>query len=95
VIDTQVKVERNGSPVRALISWPSGLGDQEEAAQLRGQQVCLVDGRQARLGGRGQVDVLVGVTGTQTFEQPYDYAAAIDLYFAAAFLPSDPSRATV
>jgi YidC/Oxa1 family membrane protein insertase len=30
-----------------------------------------------------------------TFEQPYAYAAITDLYFASAFLPTDPARATV
>ena len=35
------------------------------------------------------------MSGNATFDQPYDYAAVTDLYFAAAFLPDDPDRATV
>ena len=35
------------------------------------------------------------VSGNATLDRPYDYAAVTDLYFAAAFLPDDPERATV
>ena len=95
VIDTQVSVERNGQPVRALISWPSGLGDQEEAAQFAASKFAWsTDGKRDSVGAIKSM-FSAGVTGNQTFEQPYDYAAAIDLYFAAAFMPAVPSRATV
>jgi len=95
VIDTQVAVMRNGQPVRALISWPSGLGDQEEAAQFAASKFAWsTDGKRDSVGAIKSM-FSAGVTGNQTFEQPYDYAAAIDLYFAAAFMPSVPSRATV
>ena len=30
VITVETEVKRNGVPVRALIAWPSGLGDMEE-----------------------------------------------------------------
>ncbi len=35
------------------------------------------------------------VSGNNTLDQPYQYAAVMDLYFAAAFLPDVPDRATV
>ena len=77
---TQVKVTRSGSPVRALISWPSGLGDQEEIAQYTaGKFAYSIDGKRDSIGPNK-------VSGNATREQPYDYAAAIDLYFAAACL---------
>jgi YidC/Oxa1 family membrane protein insertase len=89
VIDTQVNVTRSGSPVRALISWPSGLGDQEEVAQYTaGKFAYSVDGKRDSIGPNK-------VSGNATLEQPYDYAAAIDLYFAAAFLPAVPARASI
>jgi YidC/Oxa1 family membrane protein insertase len=95
VIDTQVAVTRNGSPVRALISWPSGLGDQEEVAQYAPSKFAWSsDGKRDSVGATKSM-FSSGVTGNATLEQPYDYAAAIDLYFAAAFLPSVPSRATI
>ena len=30
VITVEAQVRRNGAPVRALVQWPSGLGDMEE-----------------------------------------------------------------
>jgi len=95
VVDTQVSVTRNGSPVRALVAWPSGLGDQEEVAQYAASKFAWsIDGKHDSTGAtKGWFSK--GVDGNATLEQPYDYAAAIDLYFAAAFLPSVPSRATV
>ena len=89
VIDAQVSVVRSGSPVRALVSWPSGLGDDEELAQYNASKFAWsIDGKHDSVGPNK-------VGGGATLEQPYEYAAAIDLYFAAAFLPSAPSRATV
>ena len=35
------------------------------------------------------------VSGNATFDQPYEFAGVIDLYFAAAFLPESPERTTV
>jgi YidC/Oxa1 family membrane protein insertase len=95
VIDTLVSVTRSGSPVRALVAWPSGLGDQEEVSQYAASKFAWsIDGKRDSTGAtKGWFST--GVSGNATLEQPYDYAAAIDLYFAAAFLPATPSRATV
>ena len=88
VIDTQVSVTRNGSPVRALITWPSGLGDQEEVAQYAASKFAWsIDGKRDTQGANK-------VSGNATLEQPYDYASVIDLYFTATFLPATPARAT-
>jgi YidC/Oxa1 family membrane protein insertase len=89
VIDTKVSVTRSGAPVRALVAWPSGLGDQEEVSQYSGGKFAFsVDGKQDAIGPNK-------VSGNATLEQSYDYAATIDLYFGAVFMPSVPSRATV
>ncbi|WP_263355601.1 membrane protein insertase YidC [Acidicapsa ligni] len=89
VIDTQVNVTRNGSPVRALISWPSGLGDQEEVPQYNASKFdWSTDGKRDSV-------APTKVSGNATLEQSYDYAATTDLYFTATFLPAVPSRATV
>jgi YidC/Oxa1 family membrane protein insertase len=89
VVDTQVSVTRSGSPVRALVAWPSGLGDQEEVSQYSaGKFAWSIDGKHDSVGPNK-------VSGNATLEQPYEYSAVIDLYFAAAFLPAAPSRATV
>jgi YidC/Oxa1 family membrane protein insertase len=89
VIDTSVSVTRNGSPVRALVQWPSGLGDQDEVAQYAKSMFAFsIDGKRDSIGPNK-------VSGNATLNQPYDYAAAIDLYFTATFLPAVPSQATV
>ncbi|HEY9125715.1 MAG TPA: membrane protein insertase YidC, partial [Acidobacteriaceae bacterium] len=95
VIDTQVSVTRNGAPVRALVAWPSGLGDQEEAAQFAaGKFAWSINGKHDSTAAN-KTWFSPGVNGNATLDQPYDYAATSDLYFAAAFLPAVPSRATV
>jgi len=95
VIDAQVSVTRSGSPVRALLAWPSGLGDQQEIAQYAASKFAWsIDGKRDSAGANKSW-FSSGVDNNATLEQPYDYAAAIDLYFAAAFLPSQPSRTTI
>ena len=89
VIDAKVSVMRSGSPVRALVAWPSGLGDQQEVAQYAPTKFAFsIDGKRDTTNANK-------VSGNATLEQSYDYAAAIDLYFGAVFLPSTPSRASV
>ena len=95
VIDTQVSVTRNGSPVRALVAWPSGLGDQEEAAQFVAGKFAWAIGGKHDSTGANKTWFSPGVNGNATLDQPYDYAATSDLYFAAAFMPAVPARATV
>lgn len=89
VIDTTVSVTRAGEPVRALIAWPSGLGDQEEAAQYNYTKFAFSTD--------GKLDTTAPkkISGDATLNQPFDYAAAIDLYFTAAFLPANPADATL
>jgi YidC/Oxa1 family membrane protein insertase len=97
VITVEAQVLRNGSPVRALVSWPAGLGDMEEflpSSQTRStiltqsQMITSIDGKQ-------DTTSAAKVSGNATSEQPYDYAAVSDLYFTAAFLPGTPARATL
>ncbi len=97
VITVEAQVKRNGSPVRALVAWPAGLGDMEEF-----QQTSMMPS-QARtpsffawsLGGKQDSQAAAKVSGNNTIDGFYDYAAVIDLYFASAFLPEAPERASV
>jgi len=89
VVTAEVQVRRNGVPVRALVAWPAGLGDQTDALQY-------VNGKFAwSLNGKDDSQAAKKVSNGETFNQPYEYAAVSDLYFAAVFLPDVPSRATV
>jgi YidC/Oxa1 family membrane protein insertase len=89
VVTAEVQVRRNGVPVRALLAWPGGLGD----------QISTIDysyGKYAwSLNGKDDSTVGKKVSDGATLEQPYEYAAVMDLYFAAAFLPDAPARTTV
>jgi YidC/Oxa1 family membrane protein insertase len=96
-VNVETEVERNGEPVRALIEWPAGLGDMEEFAQssmIHGQTPTpsyfgwSIDGRESS-------QAASKVSGNNTLDEPYQYAAVMDVYFAAAFLPSDPDHTTV
>ena len=83
--------------MRALVEWPAGLGDMEEfhSVGMRGGQsrtpsffAWSIDNKQDAL-------AAAKVSGNNTSNAPYQYAAVMDLYFAAAFLPDSPEDTTV
>ncbi len=94
-IDTEVR--RNGTPVRALVAWPAGLGDMEEFLSTSQTRSPLPTPSQIiwSLEGKQDSTAATKVSGNATSDQPYDYAAISDLYFAAAFLPDTPADATL
>ena len=97
VIGIDVKVTRNGQPVRALVAWPAGLGDMEE---FQGRSAIPGLSRTPSmfawsLGGKQDTLDARKVSNDATLDGDYQYAAAADLYFTAAFLPDDPQHATV
>jgi len=97
VVNIETEVKRNGAPVRALVEWPAGLGDMEEL-----HQTSMLHGQMPTpsffawsINGQQDTQVAAKVSGNNTLDASYQYAAVIDLYFAAAFLPEAPDRATV
>jgi YidC/Oxa1 family membrane protein insertase len=99
VVTIETTVKRNGSPVRALVSWPGGLGDMEEflpssstRSQVRtsaaSQLTWAIDGKDDSMAAKK-------VSNFATLNQPYNFVAVADLYFAAAFLPENPERTSV
>jgi YidC/Oxa1 family membrane protein insertase len=98
-IGVHVNVKRNGAPVRALVTWPAGLGDMEELGVKSGGKFSAVVPTQSMFGwsidGKQDTEAAKKVSGNATLDQPYEYAAIMDLYFASAFLPDVPSRATL
>lgn len=109
VIRADVQVKRNGQPVLALLTWPAGLGDMEEFGQKppdRGgvpisaasQITYSVNDKTDSIGAIGGGFLFwtkPEVSNGATLTQPFEYGALSDLYFAAAFLPDTPSRATM
>lgn len=97
VVNVETQVKRNGSPVRALVEWPAGLGDMEELHQtsmLRGQMPTQSSFAWS-IDNRDDVQAAAKVSNNNTLEASYQYAAVMDLYFTATFLPEVPDRSTV
>ncbi|WP_263366889.1 membrane protein insertase YidC [Edaphobacter bradus] len=89
VIHADVQVLRNGQPIRALISWPGGFGDQYNAQTYSSAQVDY---------SRNAKDEHIAakkVSGGETVNGPFDWAGVSDSFFAAVFLPDAPANATV
>ncbi len=99
VVGVDAKVTNNGSPVRALVQWPAGLGDMEEflPSSLTRSQVRTSAASQFvwSLNGNQDTTAAKKVSSNATFEEPYSYAGIMDLYFAAVFMPDQPNQTTV
>jgi YidC/Oxa1 family membrane protein insertase len=98
VISAEVQAHRNGEPVRALVQWPAGLGDMEEFSGRSGGVPGLTRTPSSfawSLDGKQDTQSAGKVSNNATLEGNYEYAGTADLYFAAAFLPEVPQRATV
>jgi len=89
VLHADVQVTRNGAPVRALLSWPGGFGDQENATLYASAQLDTMSN------GKEQHEAPKKVSGGQTLNGPFDWAGVSDVYFAAIFLPDQASSATL
>jgi len=89
VLHADVEVTRNGAPVRALINWPGGFGDQDNASAYAGAQLDYAQhAKEQHLAAKK-------VSGGDTLNGPFDWAGTSDTYFAAIFLPDSPDTATV
>jgi len=89
VVHADVQVTRNGAPVRALLSWPGGFGDQDNADLYGSAQLDSMSN------GKEQHEAPKKVSGGQTLNGPFDWVGVSDKYFAAIFLPDQPSTATL
>ncbi|HYK37944.1 membrane protein insertase YidC [Alloacidobacterium sp.] len=81
VIHAEVTVTQNGAPVPALLSWPSGIGDQITLPQYATGRI------ETAQNGKADQIAYKKVSGGATLHGPFDWAGVGDLYFAAIFLP--------
>ena len=99
VVTADTHVLRNGAPVRALVQWPSGLGDMEEFLPTSSTRSAIRTSASSTFAwsvdGKQDYESAGKVSGDATIDQPYSYLAVTDLYFASAFLPDDPAGTTV
>ncbi len=88
VIHADTVVLRDGAPIRALVSWPAGLGDMETAMTYAGAQVDT--------NSSGKTDHLSfkKISGGATLNGPFDFAGVSDQYFGAVFMPDKPDDAS-
>jgi YidC/Oxa1 family membrane protein insertase len=87
LIHAEVSVTQNGTPVAALLSWPSGFGDQDTLPHYATGATLDT----ARDGKTDQIAVKK-VAGGETLHGPFDWAGVSDLYFTAIFLPDSPTN---
>ena len=89
VLHADTEVLRNGVPIRALLEWPGGFGDQENAQNYGYAQVDYSQNDHEKHTGPKDV------SGGATLNGSFDWAGVSDLYFATIFLPDHPQDATV
>ena len=88
VIHADTQVLRDGAPIRALLSWPAGLGDMETAMTYAGAQI------DTNSGGKTEHLSFKKISGGATLNGPFDFVGQSDQYFGAVFLPDHPDDAS-
>jgi YidC/Oxa1 family membrane protein insertase len=89
VIHADTEVLRDDAPIRALLSWPAGLGDTETATSYAGAQI------DTSTNGKDEHVSFKKVSAGNTLSGPFDFAGVSDQYFAAVFLPDQPGDASL
>jgi YidC/Oxa1 family membrane protein insertase len=86
VLHVDVTATDHGNPVTALVSWPSGFGDQETLPDYAASQFDTMQG------GKNENQAAKKISGGGTIPGPFEWAGVSDLSFAAIFLPDTPSQ---
>ena len=89
VLKADIEVTRNGAPIRSLLAWPGGFGDQETLQAYGSAQVDYSQN------GKEKHEAPKSVAGGATLSGGFDWAGVSDLYYAAIFLPEDASGSSV
>ena len=89
VVKAETSVYVNGSPVQAYLAWPAGFGDQTTPASYAAARIDYQAGDTIE-----RIDAKK-VSGRNTMRGPFHWAGAVDQYFAAVFLPSQPDEAAM
>jgi YidC/Oxa1 family membrane protein insertase len=95
LVHADTVVLRNGSPVSALLSWPSGTGDLALARTRSGHSSpsdpnvdTMVDGKDEHIASKK-------VSGGATLTGPYEFAGISDQYFAVTMIPDQTQGTAV
>jgi YidC/Oxa1 family membrane protein insertase len=87
VLAVETSVVQKGSSVTALPMWPAGFGDENNPASYAAARAEYQNGNDV------ERTALKKVIGGNTVRGPFQWAGVSDQYFAAVFLPEDPSAA--
>jgi YidC/Oxa1 family membrane protein insertase len=99
IVGIETEVQHNGQRVQAYPAWPGGFGDQTVLPSYAGARIDWNQNgnitRQAPQSGWFLTGGKKWVVGGQTVSGPFQWAAAVDQYFTAAFMPESPKDAVV
>jgi YidC/Oxa1 family membrane protein insertase len=99
IVNIETSVTYKGSPVAALPAWPSGFGSQTTpafyAAGLIDYQFNKDIERLPIRCGFTVFSKCSDISGGKTIPGPFHWAGPTDLYFAAVFIPDDPSSSAM
>ncbi len=94
LIHVDTLVLKNGTPVRALLAWPSGTGDLV-TPHLRASHYPSDTSVDTMQNGKDDHTGSKKVIGGATLNGPFDFAGVSDQYFAATILPDHTQTATL
>jgi len=89
VVNVETSVTSNGATIAALPAWPSGFGDQVTPAFWAAGLITYQYNKNIE-----RVPIKK-ISGGATIPGPFHWAGPTDLYFAAVFIPDDPSSASM
>jgi YidC/Oxa1 family membrane protein insertase len=95
LIHADTQVLKNGIPVRALLSWPSGMGDLAVARTRAGHSYPSDPSVDTMQSGKDEHIASKKVSGGATLNGPFDFAGVSDQYFAATILPDHTQSASM
>jgi len=95
LIHADTQVLKDGTPVRALLSWPSGMGDLAIARTRGGRSSVSDPSVDTMQNGKDEHIASKKVSGGATLNGPFDFAGVSDQYFAATILPDQTKNASV
>jgi YidC/Oxa1 family membrane protein insertase len=83
VVHLETSVVSKGSQVTAFPIWPAGFGDQSSPSSYAASRIeHQYNDKTERLD-------IKKISGSATLQGPFNWAAVVDQYFAAVFLPDD------
>jgi YidC/Oxa1 family membrane protein insertase len=89
VVNVETSVRYKGADVAALPTWPAGLGDESSPASYAASLIAY------QYNDKVQRLALKKVSSGATIPGPFSWAGLADQYFAAVFIPNDPSSAVL